>query len=166
MNYVQMRPYDIANGVGVRATLFVAGCTHHCKGCFNSEYKSFTCGDKWDALAKERFLSFATSPYVQGVTILGGEPLDQLNDADLLELVKTLKEDLGCNIWIYSGYVFEDILNDPKKVAILSYCDVLVDGPFILEQKDVRLKFRGSKNQRILDVVKSLEENQAIWFNC
>jgi anaerobic ribonucleoside-triphosphate reductase activating protein len=156
MHYAAMRQYDIANGVGIRTSLFVSGCTHRCKGCFNTAYKDFNYGTKWDKTAKETFLAYATNQNVHGVTILGGEPMDQIMDNDLLDLLSTLKQETDHTIWLYSGYTFEEILVDSKRSEILSYCDVLVDGPFIEAEKDIRLQFRGSRNQRILDVQPSL----------
>lgn len=162
MYYAAMRKFDIANGPGIRSTLFVSGCTHHCKGCFNELYKDFLYGKRWDEESKEMFLQYATDPNVHGVTILGGEPFDQTKDEDLLTLLKLIKAHTNHTIWMYSGYVFEAILKDVEKVRLLAYCDVLVDGPFIEALKDITLKFRGSSNQRIIDVQRSLSSNTVI----
>lgn len=163
MYYAQMRRYDIANGLGIRATLFVSGCTHHCLGCFNEDYQDFKYGTLWDETAEETFMSYVKNPNVHGVSILGGEPMQQ--DFHMKALLKRIKEETGKNIWIYSGDTFEAIIKDPEKKAILQYCDVLVDGPFIEALKDLKLQFRGSSNQRILDVQQSLAENKAILLN-
>lgn len=162
MYYAAMRKYDIANGTGIRSTLFVSGCNHNCEGCFNQDYKSFTYGNPWNQEAEDLFLEYAQDPNVYGVTILGGEPFQQIQDSDLLNLLKRIKEKTNKNIWIYSGYTFEEILNHPKRSALLTYCDVLVDGRFIEELKDIRLKFKGSSNQRILDVKASLKQQEAV----
>ncbi|HAX73650.1 MAG TPA: anaerobic ribonucleoside-triphosphate reductase activating protein [Firmicutes bacterium] len=156
MNYAQMRAFDIANGPGIRATLFVSGCTHNCFGCFNQDYQHFKYGKTWSSESENTLFTYLKNPNVKGLTILGGEPMDQTRDTDLADLVKKIKEDLSLNIWIYSGYTFEQIVEDPKKFDILKHCDVLVDGKFVQELKNLKLKFRGSENQRIIDVPKSL----------
>lgn len=163
MNYAQMRKYDIANGLGIRATLFVSGCTHQCPGCFNEAYQDFSYGKLWNEEAEETFMSYVRDANVHGVSILGGEPMQQ--DASLAALLKRIKEETGKNIWIYSGDTFENIIKDPLKKEILQYCDVLVDGPFVEALKDLHLRFRGSSNQRIIDVVPALKENKPILFN-
>ena len=160
MRIAQMRPIDIANGPGVRATLFVSGCTHNCKGCFNQEYKDFNYGEEMNAQKGFEFIEMVENPNVKGVTILGGEPFDQ--DEELLILVNHIAHDTGKPIWIFSGYTFEQLLKKPLAVKILNKCEVLVDGPFIEELKDIRLRFRGSSNQRVLDVQLSLAMKQAI----
>ncbi len=160
MYYAQIRKFDTANGTGIRSTLFVSGCTHKCKGCFNQEYKHFRYGHPWTKEIEDNFIEHIKNPNVHGVTILGGEPMDQVRDTDLKDLVCRIKEETGQNIWIYSGYTFEEIMMHKKTKEILKYCDVLVDGPFIEEQKDLRLRFKGSKNQRIIDVQKTLSEGK------
>lgn len=157
-----MRHFDIANGLGIRTTLFVSGCTHNCPGCFNKPYQDFNYGKPWDEAAKAAFMQYMQDPNVHGVTLLGGEPMDQTMDSDLLELVKMVKEEAHQNLWIFSGYTFEQIIADEKKKEILTYCDVLVDGPFVEALKDIKLKFRGSSNQRIIDVKASLKEGKVI----
>ncbi len=160
MYYAQIRKFDTANGTGIRSTLFVSGCTHKCKGCFNQDYKHFRYGHPWTKEIEDKFIEHIKNPNVHGVTILGGEPMDQVRDNDLKDLVCRIKEETGQNIWIYSGYIFEEIMMHKKTKEILKYCDVLVDGPFIEEQKDLRLRFKGSKNQRIIDVQKTLSEGK------
>lgn len=160
MYYAQMRKFDIANGVGIRATLFVSGCTHSCKGCFSKPYQDFKHGMKWNKEAEDTFLSYAKDPNVHGVTILGGEPMQQTQDNDLLNLLKRIKAETSHTIWIYSGYTFESIIKDDKKSELLKYCDVLVDGKFVEELKDITLKFKGSSNQRIINVQESLKIGQ------
>ena len=160
MYYAQIRKFDTANGTGIRSTLFVSGCTHKCKGCFNQDYKHFRYGHPWTKEIEDKFIEHIKNPNVHGVTILGGEPMDQVRDNDLKDLVCRIKEETGQNIWIYSGYTFEEIMMHKKTKETLKYCDVLVDGPFIEEQKDLRLRFKGSKNQRIIDVQKTLSEGK------
>ena len=160
MYYAQIRKFDTANGTGIRSTLFVSGCTHKCKGCFNQDYKHFRYGHPWTKEIEDKFIEHIKNPNVHGVTILGGEPMDQVRDTDLKDLVCRIKEETGQNIWIYSGYTFEEIMMHKKTKEILKYCDILVDGPFIEEQKDLRHRFKGSKNQRIIDVQKTLSEGK------
>jgi len=157
MNYAQIRKHDIANGPGIRSSLFVSGCTHNCPGCFNTDYKKFNYGEIWDEEIEETFINYIKEPIIKGVTILGGEPMDQLRDDDLLNLLIRIKDETKKNIWLYSGYTYEQILAHKKRKKILELTDVLVDGLYVQELKDLRLKFRGSSNQRIIDVKKSLE---------
>ena len=160
MYYAQIRRYDTANGPGIRCSLFVSGCTHKCKGCFNEDYRDFRYGKKWTKKVCDVFIKMVKEPQIKGVTLLGGEPMDQISDDDLLNLVKRIQSETGKNIWIYSGYTYEQILQNKKRKEILSFCDALVDGLFMIERKDLKLKFRGSSNQRIIDIQKSLASNE------
>jgi len=160
MHYAQIRKYDTANGPGIRTSLFVSGCTHNCPGCFNPEYLKFNYGKPWSQAVENEFLKMITEPQIKGVTILGGEPLDQIQDDDLLNLLKRIKAETGKNIWLYSGYTFEQILQNEKQKELLFWCDVLVDGLFVLARRDLKLKFRGSSNQRIIDVSPSLASSE------
>jgi len=160
MYYAQIRKYDIANGPGIRSSLFVSGCTHQCKSCFNEEYQNFYYGRKWTPEVCAGFVKTLADEKIKGVTIIGGEPMDQINDNDLLNLVKQINTDVKKSIWIYSGYTYEQIINHEKRKQILTFCDVLVDGLFVQAQKDLRLKFKGSRNQRIIDIRKSLSANK------
>ena len=160
MHYAQIRKYDIANGPGIRSSLFVSGCSQKCEGCFNEEYKDFRYGNKWTREVEDQFMEMIQEPQIKGITILGGEPMDQIHDDDLLGLVKRIKNETGKNIWIYSGYTYEQILQHEMRKEILSFCDALVDGLFVLVRKDLKLKFRGSSNQRIIDVQASLASNE------
>lgn len=162
MYYAKMRRYDVANGPGIRATLFVSGCKHNCPGCFNQEAQSFRYGQAWSQQDEETFVELAKDPYIQGITILGGEPMDQIQDDHLLNLLSRLRQETTQPIWIYSGYTYEEILENHKRSDLLRQCDVLVDGKFLLAEKDLRLHYRGSRNQRIIDVPKSLASNQVI----
>lgn len=169
MYYSIIKNCDIANGPGVRVTLFVSGCTHHCQGCFNQETWDFQYGEPFTQETADRILSMLSPDYVEGLTLLGGEPLEPGNREALLPLVRAVKERYPKkNIWCYTGYLFEkDILEkfcvqwEPMK-EFLACLDVIVDGPFILAQKDISLQFRGSGNQRIILVQESLEKGEAV----
>lgn len=168
MRYGQIRKFDIANGSGIRTSIFVTGCTHHCYNCFNEEYQDFQAGKEWTDAETEEVLSYVTNPNVSGLTLLGGEPMQ--NAGGLLEVVKKVREAAPeKTIWVYSGYTLEALyaLEGQQKKDVfdlLSYCDVLVDGPFVDELRDPSLEFRGSKNQRILDVKKSLTQGEPVWY--
>lgn len=171
MNYSVIKNCDIANGPGVRVTLFVSGCTHHCEGCFNEETWDFQYGEPFTEDTAERILEMLGPDYIEGLTLLGGEPLEPGNREALLPLLRAVKEKYPKkNIWCYSGYLYEkDILErfcvqwEPMR-EFLSYLDVIVDGEFILARKDISLQFRGSSNQRIIDVQESLKQGRtALW---
>lgn len=169
MYYSEIKNCDIANGPGVRVTLFVSGCTHHCEGCFNEMTWDFHYGQPFDEAAEEQILAYLAPAYIAGLTLLGGEPLEYANWRVLLPFIKTVKERYpGKNIWCYTGYRFEeDFLEKfcvqwPDMNEFLSYIDVLVDGEFILERKDISLRFRGSDNQRIIQVQESLEKGETV----
>ncbi|ONI38456.1 anaerobic ribonucleoside-triphosphate reductase activating protein [Candidatus Epulonipiscium fishelsonii] len=160
MKYAQIRKYDTANGVGIRTTLFVSGCTLNCKGCFNGQYKDFEYGEPWTKEIEDNFINHINTQNVQGVSILGGEPMDQ--DETLVYLLRRIKEETTKDVWVYTGHKFENLVNNFQTLNILKYCDVLVDGPFIEKEKDLRLAFKGSRNQRIINVSKSLEQHKVI----
>lgn len=166
MNIAQYRLYDISNGPGVRMNIFVSGCTHNCKNCFNKEYHNFNYGNKYNEEFKNKVISDIKNNInvLSGITILGGEPFQQTKDDDIIDLLQSIKDNFNINIWIYSGYLYEDILKDYNMRKILELCDVLVDGPFIEELKDLTLKFKGSKNQRIIDIKKSLSTGNTVIF--
>ena len=156
MNYGQIRKYDIANGPGIRTSIFVTGCSLNCKNCFNKDYQDPNFGNMWTAIEDQLIITYLEDPSVSGLTILGGEPFE--NCDGLINLIKKIKTNKS--IWIYSGYTFEQLVKDEKALELLSLVDVLVDGPFIDSEKDLNLFYRGSKNQRILDVRKSLDNNK------
>ncbi len=164
MYYSQIRKYDTANGIGIRTTLFVSGCTRNCLGCFNEEYKKFDNGEKWTEEVEDAFIEHINQPQVQGVSILGGEPMDQTADKVLSELLRNIRTRTGKSIWLYSGYLYEDLLQKESTFDILKYCDVLVDGPFMEDKQDYRLMFVGSSNQRLIDVQQSLEVDKVILY--
>ena len=169
MHYADIKKADIANGLGVRVSVFVSGCTHHCKNCFNSEAWDFNYGNEFTENEINRVIKELDHSYVSGLSVLGGEPLEHVNQQGLLPLLKRVKEKFpDKNIWCYSGYTFEtDIMgkmynNWKETPEILSYIDVLVDGKFEESRKDLNLKFRGSSNQRIIDVPQSLKVHKVI----
>lgn len=162
MRYAQMKQYDIANGPGIRATLFVTGCHLKCPGCQNEEAQDFSYGKLWTAESENLFIQYAQNENVSGITILGGEPFAQTMDNDLLHLLKRLNSEVFKTIWIYSGYLYENLKKDPVALQMLQQCDTLIDGRYIESLKDYRLKFRGSSNQRIIDIQKSLLEDKII----
>ena len=163
MNYAQIRKYDVANGPGIRTTFFLTGCDRNCPNCFNTDYMGFNYGKKWDEDAEREVISYLKLKQVEGLTVLGGEPFE--NPLGLLKALKNIKKEVDKSIWIYTGFVFEDLVNMKIARKILEEIDVLVDGEFIEELKDLSLKFRGSSNQRIIDVKKSLINNKVIILN-
>lgn len=162
MHYGQIRRYDIANGIGIRSTIFVTGCTRKCPECFNTEYQDFNAGKEWTDKETELIISYLKDPNVEGLTLLGGEPMQ--NTEGLVEIVKAIKKEVDKSVWVYSGYKWEEILQDSDKKALLEICDVLVDGPFIIALRDMRLRFRGSSNQRIIDIQESLKQGKIVLY--
>ena len=157
MNYAKIKPVDVANGEGVRVSLFVSGCTHHCKGCFNAELWNFEAGEAFSFHTIRHILDLCSHDYISGLSLLGGEPLDPRNVQRVTDLCYLFKKYFPAKtIWCYTGYEWETI----KHLPILKHIDVLVDGKFVEDLKDPRLKFRGSSNQRIIAVRKSLESGQ------
>lgn len=162
MNYAAIRTCDVANGEGVRVSLFVSGCTHRCQGCFNPDQWDFAFGEPFTAETEERLLDALAPPYIAGLTVLGGEPMEPANQRALLPFLRRVRVRFGTTrtVWIYTGCVLERDLRAPSRWRtdatdeILSLIDVLVDGPFVEEQKDISLRFRGSANQRILSLRK------------
>lgn len=171
MYYANLKKHDVANGVGVRVSLFVSGCTHYCKGCFNSEAWDFKYGKEYTQDTEAEVISALNHEYIAGLSLLGGEPFEPQNQRVLVALLKKVREEYpNKDIWCYTGYTFEKDLTKGGKVycevtdEMLSYLDILVDGEFIEELKDLKLRFRGSSNQRIIDVKKSLKEgNICLW---
>ena len=172
MNYATIKNCDIANGLGIRVSLFVSGCTHHCKGCFNSIAWPFDYGEVFTKEIEEKILEECSKTYIAGLTLLGGEPFEPSNQIGLIHLLREFKKRFPSkNIWAYTGYVLEtEILPKNGKVhnevtdEMLSYIDVLVDGRFVEELKDISLKYRGSSNQRLIDLKKTLSENKIVLF--
>lgn len=172
MNYADIKIADVANGEGVRVSIFVSGCTHHCKGCFNQEAWDFNYGKTFDEQCVNKILKELDNPYIKGLSILGGEPLEPNNQKGLLPLLRKVKEEYPKkDIWCYTGFKFdEDVMDRMYKdidetKELLSYIDVIVDGKFEEDKKDLKLRFRGSSNQRILDVQKTLKTHQLINYD-
>lgn len=172
MYYADIKKADVANGLGVRVSVFVSGCTHHCKNCFNEEAWDFHYGNEFTQKEIDKVIELMNHSYVAGLSLLGGEPFEHINQQGLLPLVKIVKEKFpDKNIWCYSGYTFENDIIDrmckewKETPEFLSYIDVLVDGKFEEDKKDLSLRFRGSSNQRIIDVKKSLKENKTVLFD-
>lgn len=172
MNYAELKTCDIANGPGVRVSLFVSGCTHRCEGCFNEIAWDFDYGEPFDRAAEDRVLAALAPGYIRGITYLGGEPFEPQNQPALLALSRRIRKELpGKSIWAFSGYLFDrDILAGklgpwPVTQDLLSYIDVLVDGPFVLARKNLNLRFRGSSNQRLIDVPASLKSGSVVLWD-
>lgn len=165
MNYAALKKFDIANGPGVRVSLFVSGCRHHCKNCFNREAWDFAYGKPFTENTEKEILTELSKEYIMGLSLLGGEPFEPENRAALTGLLKKAKELFPeKKIWCYTGFVYEQ-LTDETAAEMLKYIDVLVDGKFVEEKKSPDLIFRGSSNQRILDVKKSLIKGEPIWLD-
>ena len=173
MNYCNIKPRDIADGVGVRVTLFVSGCRNHCKNCFQPETWAFDYGEPFTKEVEDRLLEEMAPHFVQGLTLLGGEPMEPENQQGLLPFLRRLKEEQpGKDIWCYSGYTWEELRGlTPSRCRcevtdeFLSLLDVLVDGPFVLAKKDLGLRFRGSSNQRLIDVPRTLASGAVTLWN-
>ena len=172
MRYSSMRNLDISNGEGVGVSLFVQGCPFHCFGCFNSDTWDFNGGKEWTEKTKDKFMKLINRPYIKRISFLGGECLAEQNLDEILSLIKFPDK----TIWLYTGYSYSEIfrgqssclsqegLNNFKRREIIKLCDVVVDGEYIDEQKDLTLKWRGSKNQHVIDVKQSLAQNKMVLY--
>lgn len=171
MNYATIKTHDVANGPGVRVSLFVSGCTHHCKGCFNPETWDFQYGKAFDREVEDQIIAALAPSYIEGFSLLGGEPFEPENQPALAPFLKRVKEIYPQKtIWCYSGYrldthILAGKLGDPEITKQMLDCiDILVDGEFVESLKDLRLPFRGSSNQRIIDIKKTIESgNITLW---
>ena len=159
MHYCEIKNCDIANGEGVRVTLFVSGCTNHCEGCFQPETWNFDYGEEFTTVTQETLIKLSAPTYINGLTLLGGDPFEPDNQRALLPFVTAYKAAYPQKtIWAYSGFTYEQMHTEDSYVRtevtdkLLALCDVLVDGRFVLEQKDISLRFRGSRNQRLIDL--------------
>lgn len=158
MNYSKIDPMSIVDGDGCRVTLFISGCRNHCKGCFNPETWNFDYGQPYTEITENEIIEACEKPYIAGLTVLGGEPMEKENQAEIYKLIANFKRAYPSkNVWLFTGYVYEkDLLEGQRQningltSSLLEMVDILVDGPFILEQRDLNLKFRGSTNQRLL----------------
>ena len=172
MNYATIKSYDVANGPGVRVSLFVSGCTHHCKGCFNAEAWDFQYGTPFTRETEDQILDHLKPWYIRGLSLLGGEPFEPENQRELLPFVRNFKA-LYPNktVWCYSGYTWEQLTGKEPCAArcevtdeLLQLLDVLVDGEFVQAKHDISLRFRGSSNQRLLDMPRTLAAGQPVWW--
>ena len=170
MNYADIKRVDVANGEGVRVSILVSGCNHHCKGCFNECAWDFNYGNQFTEKEIDEIIDYMEHDYIAGLTLLGGEPLEKVNQEGLLPLVKKVKEKFpNKNIWCYTGFNFENVVGKMAQEnkttgELLKYIDVMVDGKFEEDKKDLKLRFRGSSNQRILDVQESLKEHKPVKY--
>ena len=170
MKYATIKTYDVANGPGVRVSLYVSGCNHHCKGCFNPETWDFNYGKEFTQDTINTLLNAMDKEYIDGITILGGEPLDPVNQKEVANLINQVKQKYpNKSIWCFTGFDFEkEVMGKMYKTfdttkQIIDNLDVLVDGKFKEDKKNLSLRFRGSENQRIIDVKKTLNSDQIIW---
>lgn len=176
MHYGLIKKCDIANGEGIRVSLFVSGCRNKCKGCFQPETWDFTYGKEFDSAAMEEILSALNNPSVRGFTLLGGEPMEPENQPEILRILHTLKEEYPeKTVWLYTGNTYEELTGEggehrsflPITAELLSLVDVLVDGRYIEEEKSLGLRFRGSKNQRVIDMNETRKNRRiTIWLGC
>jgi anaerobic ribonucleoside-triphosphate reductase activating protein len=168
MNYGAIKYCDIANGIGIRTVLFVSGCTHHCKGCFQPETWDFAYGQPYTEDTERAILDSLSPSYIHGLTLLGGEPMEPDNQRALLPLLRRLKTEYPTKtVWCYSGYTYEELTGVSRARCevtdeMLGYIDVLVDGEFVLEKRNISLRFRGSENQRLIDLAKTREQGTVV----
>ena len=172
MHYSAIKYNDIANGTGVRTVLFVSGCRNHCKECFQPETWDFQYGQFYDQKMEDGIMEELSQNYYDGLSILGGEPFEPSNQAGLIPLIRRVKKELpNKTIWMYTGFVYEDLLPGGKRYTdvtdeILDSIDVLVDGRFEEDKKNIRLKFRGSENQRVIDMKQTRSEKEVVLYAC
>lgn len=168
MNFAKINTHDIANGPGIRVSLFVSGCRRHCPGCHNQQAQNFDYGFYFDMTTIVRIIKYMKPDHISGLTVLGGEPMEPENVLSVYCLMEQVREYYGDtkNIWLYSGFTFEELsLRDEEYTnGILSLSDVLVDGPYIEAERDITLKFRGSRNQRIIDLEKTFKTGEVVLY--
>lgn len=157
MNYAEIKRYDVANSPYVGSSLFVSGCTNNCEGCFNEQLQNFSYGHKWTKEVEDSYIKFLQDKQVKHANLLGGEPMQQDSNT-MLHLVKRIKEETDVSIWCWTGCLFEDLIKQQDKIEILRYIDILVDGKFDKTKRDLKLKYRGSSNQRVIDVQESFKK--------
>lgn len=163
MNYIKIKQFDVANSPGIGSTLFVSGCKFHCPNCFNKEAWDFNYGQKFTKDTEDLFISYLQHPQVKNANLLGGEVTQQDSNI-ILNLVKRIKSETNCNIWMWTGDLFENLIKRQDQLEILKYVNVLVDGRFVEELKDLKIKYRGSSNQRVLNVPESIKQNKIILY--
>ena len=163
LNYIETYKTDTTNGVGIRVVLWTAGCSHHCKECHNPQTWNPEAGQLFDETAEKELFQALSKPFIRGITFSGGDPLYSGNISEVLRLIKKIRKELpNKDIWLYTGFVYEDIFNSNEpdmliRQEIVNSIDILIDGPFIIDKKDLRLDWRGSSNQRIIDIPKTLK---------
>ena len=171
MNYGAIKKCDIANGVGVRTVLFVSGCTHHCKGCFQPETWNFDYGERYTKETEDEIIESLRPDYVDGITLLGGEPFEPENQRELVKLLRRIKKELPQKtVWSFSGYTYEELTGDSRAVCevtneMLSMLDVLVDGEFVEAKRNISWRFRGSENQRLIDMNQTRKEGKIVLWD-
>lgn len=163
MKYAEIKKFDVANSPQIGSTLFVSGCNFHCEGCFNEIAQDFNYGREWNKKVEDKFIEYLKHPQVKHANLLGGEIMQQENEI-ILNLVKRIKNETDVTIWTWTGYSWESLIQDKDKVEILKYIDVLVDGQFDLSKRDLKLKYRGSSNQRVIKVRESLDQGKVILY--
>ena len=169
MNYSEIKNYDIANGEGVRVSLFVSGCRNHCEKCFQPETWDFSHGSEFTEEVADEILDMMDKSYINGLTVLGGEPLEPENQPEVLALLQRVRERFSDkDVWLFTGFTFEELKEDGCRAncgeteQLLSLVDVLVDGRYVDALRDLTLKFRGSQNQRLIDIKKTLKEGHVV----
>ena len=169
MYYGEIKNVDIANGAGIRVSLFVSGCRNKCKGCFQPDTWDFDYGKPYTQETEQKLLELLAPDYIDGFTLLGGDPFEPENQRELLPLLKKVKEMYpNKNVWAYTGYLYETLISNEGHPCcectkeMLSYIDVLVDGPYVQEMRDISLQFRGSLNQRLIDLAKTRKRNEVV----
>lgn len=177
IRYAQIRSLDLSNGEGIGVALFVQGCHFHCPNCFNPETWDFNSGKEWTEEVKNKFMELANHPYIKRISILGGEPLAEENLDDVLDLVNRIRlSSPQKSIWLYTGFIWEEIrkgnMEDglkygdwTKRAKIITECDVMIDGRYIDLQRDISLPWRGSKNQRVIDIKKTLQKGEVVLYS-
>lgn len=165
MNYSKIKWSDISSGPGVRTSIYVSGCTHNCSGCFNPETHDFNAGKLWTKEIEDAIIKHVKDNDLSGLNLLGGDPLQQTKDLTLVNFIKRFKKETEKNIWIWTGYQFEDIINSNSIARnILENCDVCVDGEFIQELYNIKIRYAGSSNQRVIDIQKSIKEKETVLY--
>lgn len=171
MNYANIKNYDVANGEGIRVSLFVSGCTHHCPECFNAEAWDFNYGQPYTEEIEEKIIQMLKNPRINGLSLLGGEPFEPCNQRELVKLLRRFKAECPeKDVWCYSGYLYDKELTVPSRARcevtdeMLSMIDVLVDGRFEKDKKNLNLRFRGSSNQRVIDLKQTQKTGQICFW--
>lgn len=160
--YGEKRKNDIANGPGVRTSLFISGCRHRCKECFNEEAQDFCYGEEFTKGIQDEFVEWSKNPLIKGINLLGGDPMDHANNEEFVNFLVRLKTETNKPIWLWTGYTYDEVMRDHKKRFLLYYVDVLIDGQFVKEKYDINLMYRGSTNQKVIDVKKTILSGKVV----